>query len=61
LSLAEPSSSASRLLEGRCKKTFEFASERLKTGNSLSEIVHQEHIYIAAQHIIVRRNMTGGE
>src|SRR6266436_7296095 len=35
--------SASRLLSGRCKKTFEFASKRPKTGKNLAGITHPKH------------------
>jgi hypothetical protein len=34
---------ASRLLSGRCKKTFEFASKRPKTGKNLAGITHRKH------------------
>src|SRR6266498_2876340 len=44
--------SASRLLSGRCKKTFEFASKRLKTSKNLAEVAHGEQTHIAAQNIL---------
>src|SRR5438874_682516 len=35
--------SAGRLLSGRCKKTFEFASKRPKTGKNVAGITHRKH------------------
>ena len=45
---------ASRLLSGRCKKIFEFASQRLKTGKTLA---HPKPHMLRPQNIVVRRNM----
>jgi hypothetical protein len=45
------------LLAGRCKKTLEFTSKRLKTSKSLAEIAHWKYTYVATQNIIVRCNM----
>jgi len=38
--------SASRLLSGRCKKSFEFASKRVKTGKNLAWIAHREPLIL---------------
>jgi hypothetical protein len=45
------------IVSGRCKKTFEFGSKRLKAGKNLVKIAHRGCTHIAAQYIIVRCNM----
>src|SRR5262249_5349867 len=48
---------AYRLRSGRCEKTFEFGSKRLKAGKKRVEIAQRGWSHIAAQNIIVRCNM----